>query len=359
MSPSDRCLSLRSLYVTLALLGLLLLAIPIQARAAKVINITQSQLDDDFAGYALGYTREHSGSNVFTMEEMALCAIAAMKEQAVQDYDDYVRDFSFFDREHPENPVYWLMRSSPSAISTNLRRSSVLWTLMVLTTQLMHLQYFRTMAFYVSRDQIPVYNGFLQNRNPRIHLPETATVDNGTLTARALSSNYSYTGILKNATSMVLRPSTGLNLKDDPEYTLDYNFAGVPLSPFGVFESILELMLVLGKIDARAEQSRISIVYGRLQVSIYLMQSFPFAPGHSLRQYMAVSVLDAVARYYVASQVWKEMTVVLNVDGIPLAKGCVTLAVRGKEWCRGMFGADLNLPPAEIGTLVATRRVPD
>ncbi|KAI4202629.1 MAG: hypothetical protein LQ350_002422 [Teloschistes chrysophthalmus] len=282
------------------------------------------------------------------MEEMALCAIAAMKEEAIKDYDGSVRDFSFFDREHPENPVYWLMRSSPVAVSTNLRRSTVLWTLMVLTNQLMHIQYYRTMDFYVSRDQIPVFNGFLQNRNPRIHISKTATVDNDTLTARALSSNYSYTGILKNATSMILQPTTGLQLKDDPQYTLDFNFAGLPVSMFGVFESILELMLILGKTDAMAEQDRISVVYGRLQVSIYLMQSFPFAPGYHLRQYMAVSVLDAVARWYVARRVWKEMTVVLKVDGLELAKGCVTLAVRGKEWCRGMFGADINLPPAGI-----------
>ncbi|KAI4091985.1 MAG: hypothetical protein L6R37_007650 [Teloschistes peruensis] len=288
------------------------------------------------------------------MEEMALCAIAGMKEEAIKDYDDFVRDFSFVDREHPDNPVYWLMRSAPSAVSTNLRRSTVLWTLMVATTQLMHLQYYRSMAFFVSRGQVPVYNGFIQNRNPQIHIPETATAENSTLTARALSPNYSYTGILKNATSMVLQRTNALKLEDDPNYTLDYNFAGLPLSPFGVFESILELLLILGKIDASTEQSRISIVYGRLQVSIYLMQTFPHAPGYSLRQFMVVAILDAVARYYVARGVWKEMTVVLNVNGMQLAKGCVTLAVRGKEWCQGMFRDDLKLPLAGNEDVVIT-----
>ncbi|KAL9580879.1 MAG: hypothetical protein Q9203_006126, partial [Teloschistes exilis] len=352
------------LRVAVLLLGLSLLVIPIQARAASwgtsasnVANIkAPSQLGDDFAGFALSYTRESTGSNVFTMEEMALCAIAGMKEEAIKDYDGFVRDFSFVDREHPDNPVYWLMRSSPSAVSTNLRRSTVLWTLMVATTQLMHLQYYRSMAFFVSRGQVPVYNGFIQDRNPQIHVPETATADNSTLTARTLSSpNYSYTGILKNATSMVLQPTNALKLEeDDPKYTLDYNFAGLPISPFGVFESILELLLILGKIDASTEQSRISIVYGRLQVSIYLMQTFPFAPGYSLRQFMVVAILDAVARYYVARGVWKEMTVVLNVNGLQLAKGCVTLAVRGREWCQGMFRDNLKLPPAGNGDVVVT-----
>ncbi|KAL8662966.1 MAG: hypothetical protein Q9202_004289 [Teloschistes flavicans] len=314
------------------------------------MDVASSQFDDDFSGFELSYVREREGSNVFTMEQIALCAIAAMKEEAIADYNGYVRDFSFIDRQHPENPVYWLMRSSPSSDSRNLRRSSVLWTLMALTIQLMRFQYFRAMPFYVSRYQIPVYDGFIQNRNPQMNSPIT---DNDTLTS-ATASPLSFTGVVLNASSMVLQPNTALKLKDEPQYTLDFKFAGFPISRYGVFESILEFLLVLGKLDASAEQSQIGIALGRLQVSIYLLQTFPYAPGYSLRQFMAVSVLESVARFYVINRVWKEMTVVLRVDGMELAKGCVTLAIRGKEWCHGLFGNDFELPPIGNGDVVVT-----
>ncbi|KAI4254274.1 MAG: hypothetical protein LQ352_003190 [Teloschistes flavicans] len=314
------------------------------------MNVASSQFDDDFSGFELSYVREREGSNVFTMEQIALCAIAAMKQEAIADYNGYVRDFSFIDRQHPENPVYWLMRSSPSSDSRNLRRSSVLWTLMALTIQLMRFQYFRAMPFYVSRYQVPVYDGFIQNRNPQMNSPIT---DNDTLTS-ATASPLSFTGVLLNASSMVLQPNTALKLKDEPQYTLDFTFGGFPISRYGVFESILEFLLVLGKLDALAEQSQIGIALGRLQVSIYLLQTFPYAPGYSLRQYMAVSVLESVARFYVMNRVWREMTVVLKVDGMELAKGCVTLAIRGKEWCHGLFGNDFELPPIGNEDVVVT-----
>ncbi|KAL8691170.1 MAG: hypothetical protein Q9218_003545 [Villophora microphyllina] len=356
MSFSIHYLSFRIFIVASLLLCFSLLGNVVQARPSNlntyipaISNITTNQLDAEFSGLAIGYYRYRSGSNIFTIEQMALTAIAAMKEEALKDYFGFVREFNFFDDQQPENPVYWMLRSSPASRTADLKRSNIMWTLMTLIIQLMQYQLYRVMPFHVTRYQVPVYDGFILNRNAPIHpVVATAGDDNSTLTARALTNSpHSLTATPQNSTSMILHPTTSaFTLKNDfPHLTLDFTFPGSPLSKYGIFESLLEFLLVLGKIDATAERPRLAIMLPRLQVYIYLIEAYPAAPEHPLQQYLSVAILEAMARYFVLRGEWREMTVVLKADEMVVARGCVTAAVRTRFWCRGMFWEEWRLPP--------------
>lgn len=318
---------------------------------SNATNVSAAELGTEFTGLNVGWTREHTGPGPFTIENVALAAIAAMKEGALLQYRAMLLQYDFADESDPENPVRIGMHAPPEAAIAKAKRSTVLWALKTLTVQLMRAQYFHPLPFTVTNLGIPVYLGVVSDRN-QVAISQNDT-DKKALSAKSLGSPPTLAVMPANSTSVVLQPLSPL--QSNPIYYLDFHFSVLPLSQVDVFESILELLLVLAKHDGLDELATVRLSLHRLGVWIFVFQVEPLpVEGHPLQQFQVVAILEAIARHCVRQGLYRELTFALRLDGGRVAQGCVTRALRTREWCRGLVPSNEAGPPAGVNGLVVT-----
>ena len=283
------------------------------------------------------------------MNSLALAAIAAMKQEALKDYDAPLPDYDFTDDFHFENPIRLVMNPASAANARKLLRSTVMWTLLTLPIDMMRAQDLAYVDFDVRYRYRPLYQGSLVSRPERMASHEKL---NDSAVARPHpKSPFSLNAITgKDSTNMVLQPSS--SLKDYPLYEIDFSHhPGHVIPRFGVFESILGLLLNIGKRDAASLIDRVSLISPEYQVWIYMKEVFPGAQVHGFQQFHAVAILEAIAQHQ--SQRWhrfKELTFKLKADGMLIAEGCLTRPVDERAWCAGLDGRGV-LEPLSNGNL--------
>ncbi|KAL8697987.1 MAG: hypothetical protein Q9201_006815 [Fulgogasparrea decipioides] len=327
------------------ILSAVFLIIAFHARGIEALNATDITTVgyDEFNGFDLRYNKEGTWVNQYTIESLALAAIAAMKEQAEEFYYGTLRQFDFIDLLHPENPVRIKMHAREGAPVDKAQRRSVLWTLRTLTVGLMRSRYFHRLPFVTTyRDSI-LYLGFIEAVDRRRMRQSPHSSSNGSmLSARASVSSPSLAVVPKSSTTVELRRLSPL--KDDPHYEVEFKLARALLSQTDVFDVIMELLLVLGKLDSGDRCPSIRIVLPWLPVSIFLEQVPTPVKGYALQQYQAVTTLEAVARYYVLTGIYRELTFYLKVNGQQLAIGCVLRSTQHRQQCQGL---GLQIAPSD------------
>ncbi|KAL8686627.1 MAG: hypothetical protein Q9218_006973, partial [Villophora microphyllina] len=276
--------------------------------AASTANISTPYLTAEWVRYAVEFQQIRTDPNQFTIEQVALTAIGAMKEEALLPYSAIVLQYESVDDFHPENPVYITLDYRPGGPELKATRGAVLWSLKTLSVQMMRLRYFYTLLFMVTHSRNVVWMGRVLDRYQGT-TSYNSTIANG-LSAGSTGAPPSLVSVPRNATTIELKRSTPL--KDDPHYEIDFQFPGSPIAKIGTFEAIMELLLVLGKLDAAEERVRDSMVYGRLQVWIFLVEVLPPVEEHRFQQFQEVAILEAIARYYVQTDVYKELTFIFK-----------------------------------------------
>ncbi|KAL9003270.1 MAG: hypothetical protein Q9188_003853 [Gyalolechia gomerana] len=250
-----------------------------------------------------------------------------MKEEALKDFDAPLMDFDRTDILPPENPVRIVLHPARSAASDKLKRSTVMWTLQALAVELMRTRYLRPMVFSTHYYVETVYLGVLMSPlGDAIVSPRPNTAPPLSLLPAQVD----------NSTTMRLS-SPRSAIRDDIEYQVNFHFVGETLGQFRIFESIMALLLQLGKSEAASIVELASVDSRNLQAWIFIQEVPSPIPTFAFQQYHAVALLEAIARYYVLHALYTEMTFELRMGGYRMAWGCVTRAVGRRHWCRHMF----------------------
>ena len=285
-----------------------------------------SDLGDEFAGLSLHLNQQRRLPIVFTTESIAIAAIHAMKETALEEYHGILSHFDYTDILPPANPVRMVMVPTPSSFAAPLKRSTVLWTLKTFTIELMKMAILYSLTFKVKYQMHDLYSGML-----------TSPKSGFAVYNQSLSHHHPLsltTAPLETPTSVSLKPPA--YLQDHPHYQINFNLLGDVLSKIWIFESILTLLLQLAQYDYSTVLPRTSMELRQVLARIYIIQVSPPPPLYRFQQYHAVALLEAVARYYVLHGRYTEMTFELVMNGFLVASGCVTKVVYSRRWCRGM-----------------------
>ncbi|KAL8786504.1 MAG: hypothetical protein Q9213_002731 [Squamulea squamosa] len=292
-------------------------------------------LNDDFSGLSLRLHRE-IGVNLFAKEWLGLFAIAALKQQALLPYDDVVMDFHFMDHDHPEPPLLMVLEAETQYLLHNrVKRSTVAWTIDHIAVDMMRTQYLHTLTFDVMCYSDHIYNGFvILDRNNQM----SQLSDNGSsLSTRAPANPLSFSSVATNSTTVAWKPQS--NLTGHPPYSIVFAFVprGAELSPYQFLRAYLRFLLQLAKPDAASHQPQVGMDQRDLPAWIFMKEAEGVPRDRMLKQYHVVTIAEAMARYQQQHHDWREMTFRFLAGGQLVATGCVTRAVRFREWCGGMF----------------------
>ncbi|KAI4120732.1 MAG: hypothetical protein LQ338_006806 [Usnochroma carphineum] len=292
------------------------------------------KLGDEFGGLSLYYDYRRTRIDQFKLDTMGLVAVGAMKEEALLEYDAPLLNFDYLDIEHLDIPVRVIMDASPGAPSEKARRSTVMWALKALSIRLMQNQLFIYLPFVVWYNTQALYRGRLADRWQPINPIQTR--NSTSLSFGAVSSDFSLAVISGNtSTDMILESRSPL--QDDPYYELKFNYVGQSLSKIPIFESLLQLLLQLGKSDASSIQRRISMARRPYQAFLYMAEAEPRAAHRPFQQFQAVAIAEAIARYVVLQGHYWELTFEFRADSQLVARGCLTKPVQDRTWCAGLF----------------------
>ncbi|KAL8724348.1 MAG: hypothetical protein Q9166_008001 [cf. Caloplaca sp. 2 TL-2023] len=300
---------------------------PSPSSISNLKNSSIGLVDDEFSGLTLHYDRRRTQRNAFTTESLAIAAITAMKEEALKEYNAPLLDFDFLSILPPENPIRIIMHSAPNAPSARLTRSSVVWTLKSLSTELLRSRFLHPLVFSVKCWTADLYEGILASPLGQGGVSKFLAAPHSMSLAPTPT---------QNSTSMILT-NISSSLHHDTNYQINFSFVPQVLSTFRIFESILSLLLLLAKEDAATVLRRIKMELREVQARIYIEEVLRPPPNYHFQQYHAVALLEAVARYYVLHDQYTEMTFELLMDGHLVAWGCVTRPLNIRRWCQHMF----------------------
>lgn len=272
-----------------------------------------------------------------------------MKEEALQDYEAPLPRLDYVDIYHPENPIRLLMVAAPEAGDTKTVRSSMMWALKTLPLTLMRAHDMAYLHFEVWYRYRPLYQGVVTSRFRRT-IPSPK--QNGSAAAQQVpKSPFSLAVIPTKSTTIVLQHPS--NLKDHPHYKIEFpDVPGHFIPQYRVFDSLLGLLLRLGKTDAARILDEVRLDSNEYQVWIFMREVQPGAQDHPFQQFHAVGILEAIARHMVSQAGqhgrYKEMAFRFLADGQLVGEGCLTRPVIARTWCEGLTGGGL-LKPLSIG----------
>ncbi|KAI4092460.1 MAG: hypothetical protein L6R37_007575 [Teloschistes peruensis] len=312
--------------------------------AKSTINdTTTTNFDAEFQAYSVVFNQSPTGANRYTIESLALAAIGALKEAALEDYDARVLEYYHVDEFHPENPVSITMRHIPPGPDSKATRGALMWSIKTLIVQMMTFRYYRPLTFLVKHQQSVIWAGALSDRDQAMSLPNGTGTTANTLAADSPAAPLSLVPMLmpRNATIVELKPLAPL--KDDPHYEVFFEFFPDLLSEPDIFEAIMDFLVALGRFGATETRVRDRLFIRRVEAWIFLMEVSPPVLEHRFKQFQEVAILEAFARYYVQTGRYREMTVIFKVNGWDVASGCVTKRSRAREWCHGLVNQD-NAP---------------
>lgn len=308
-----------------------------------------NSLGNEFAGLSL-HPHSERGRNQFTIEFLALAAISALKEEALRDYNAPLLDYDFTDHLHPENPVRITMWAEMRAEKT--KRSTVMWAINHIVPIMMQTQYLHALTFTVYYFAEHLYAGFVTVKQSAAAL-DTST-NQSSIATKALGHPTSLIRTPTNSTNVVLNSSSPL--MDDPHYylSIDYIQSRASVLPeIRIFQTLLALLLQLGKSDAASIQPRVGIESPGLLAWVFMVSTN--IEGFGFQQFQAVAIVEAIARHDVLHNQFRETTFQLLEDGHSLAKGCVTQPAVYRRWCRGMFQGDVLAPSDGVDHVAATK----
>ena len=309
----------------------------IQGTASIVQNNQSTGIDSEFTGYTVGYVRERTGENDFTIETLAVTIISSMKEEALQDYYATVFEYEFIDLLYSGYPLRITMRATLEAHAVPTR-SIILWTLKTLAAQLMRSRYYHDMSFVTLYRRRTTYNGNLIHLSP---VPSSTNhIVNNTGTLEPLAPSLSLIATPINTTSVELR--SPLASQNVPDFGLTFTFLGDVLPQISIFESLMELLLVLGKVSAFAAQPTACMNDLRLDAWVFISEVSPPVVAYRLQQFHIVAILEAIARRYVLYGLYQEIRFNFRINGGLLATGCVVKGENARLWCQGLGGEGID-----------------
>ncbi|KAL9006584.1 MAG: hypothetical protein Q9180_009756, partial [Flavoplaca navasiana] len=235
----------------------------------------------EFAGLTLHCNKHRTGRNRFSAEELAIASIAALKDEALEDYTATVLEFDFTESRPLQVPFRIVMRAAQGAASDILKRSTVMWAIRALALDLMRTRFLHPLLFTIKYHGTDLYGGVLaQPTGPPAHSVNPPDV--------AITPSLS----LKNELN-VLDKDSG-SLQDQRQYQVGFRFLGsdLSLSRTQIYGAIMTTLLRLAPSDAYSVQPHVAVEEAFL-AWIFISQALVPAPGYTFQQYHAVALLEA------------------------------------------------------------------
>ncbi|KAL8984100.1 MAG: hypothetical protein Q9205_001838 [Flavoplaca limonia] len=299
-------------------------------------NFSAGVVGNEFAGLTLHCNKHRTSRNRFSVEQLAIASIDALKDEALQDYTATVLEFDFTESMPIQVPFRIVMRAAPGAASGMLRRSTVMWAIRALTIDLMGTRFLHPLLFTIKYHGADLYGGILaQPTGPPAH---PVNLDMAVTPPLSLTNNINV--LFKDTAS----------LQDQRQYEVGFRLLGSDLSRNQIFGAIMTTLLQLAPSDAYSVQPHVAMEEA-FSAWIFISQALVPAPGYMFQQYHAVALLEAVARYYVPRQRYQEMVFELRQDEYITATGCVTKALLARRWC--------SFPEGENGPKIKEEKTSD
>lgn len=270
-------------------------------------------------------------SRSFTINQVALGFINAVKRQAIEDCDQYVTSYFFTDTEYENDPIRIRIDAVAGSPVGQLIRCNYLYAIKTLAINLMAQERLYGARFSESwRDQL-LYIGTFDNKNdiPLLEQPSNLSAYAGETVGqekRALSTQ-----------SLVATNSTTIPLtipgSNDVEYQIEFEFRGMPIQKSGIFSAILEFMMTLAQLDSDDSVENVSQTSTD---SSWIFVMHRSESTVSLKMFQLVAILESIARYAVSRRRFVEMAFDFFVNREFVAGGCVTAPDRSRAWCEGL-----------------------
>ncbi|KAF6227159.1 hypothetical protein HO133_008601 [Letharia lupina] len=301
------------------------------ARALVAPGITNvTNLNNRFADLSLDYISIRSEG--FTIDQVALGFINAVKREAIKDCDQYIASYTFTDTEYADDPIRIQINAAAGGPEGQLVRCNLVYAIKTLAIDLMTQEILYGARFTESYRGQLLYVGVFDNKNdvPSLEQSSNSWADPSETLAqerRALSTQ----SLNATNSSTTLLAMTGSN---DVEYRIEFDFRKNRVPKTAIFSAILEFMMTLAQLDNDDQIENVSQATSTDSSWIFVMHNSESSV--SLEGFQLVAILEGIARHAVHWGRYVEMTFDFFVNREFVAGGCVTVPNRSRAWCQGL-----------------------
>lgn len=264
----------------------------------------------------------------FTINQVALGFINAIKRQAIKDCDQYITSYSFTDTEYEDDPVRIRVNAAAGAPEGQLIRCNFLYAIKTLAIALTTQDRPYGARFNESYRDQPLYIGVFDNKNvPALEQSSNSSADaSETITQekRALSIQS-----LDAKNSLLTIPGS-----NDVEYQILFEFCGNRVPKRSFFIAIMEFMMTLAPHDSNDPIENAS--QATSTDSLWIFVTHNTESNVPLRGFELLAILESLARYVAMKRNYLEITFDFFVNSESVAGGCVTLPRSSRAWCQGL-----------------------
>ena len=279
----------------------------------------------------------------FTLEHMGQFAIAALKEEALLEYNEPLIDFDFKDHDRPGPPLRIMIQAeTPYILHAKVRRSTVMWAIGAVAVNMMRNLYLYPLTFRVMYYTEHIYSGSITVQSNNNAIPAKSSGNASSLASKVLPTPFSLAVVPINSTNKSLLTKSA-NIRDDPRFDLAFTYShqrGSLLGDYHILRALIATMLQIAKADALSTQLRIGMTRRDLQAWVFMEDVNARRAAQHFYQYQAVAVLEAIAIYDQLHAQYREVMFELRASGQLLAIGCVARGVSTRQWCRGLASGE-------------------
>lgn len=268
----------------------------------------------------------------FTVNQVALGFINAVKRQAIEDCDQYMTSYTFTDTEYENDPIRIRINAAAGGPEGQLVRCNILYAVKTLAIGLMtHGRPFGARLAEWYRGQL-LYTGVFDNKTDVSSLKQSSnsSADPSEVIVqekRALSIQS--LDVTNPSTTLLTLPGS-----DDVEYRVEFDFRGDRIPKINIFSAILEFMMTLAQLDSDGPIENVSQATSTDSSWIFVMHKSE--SNIPLEGFQLVAILESIARHAVNRGCYMEMIFDFFVDMEFVAGGCVTTPNRSRAWCQGL-----------------------
>ena len=288
-----------------------------------------TSLNNRFAGLSVDYISVRPRR--FSIDQVALGFINAVKRQAIEDCDQYITSYTFTDTEYEDDPIRIRINAAAGAPEAQLVRCNFLYAIKTLAINLMNQQRLYGARFTESYRGQPLYIGVFDNKDvPALEQSNTSSAEpSETVSQQKRALSIQSLDAVNATTALLTIPGS-----NDVDYQIQFEFCGNQVQKISIFSAILELMMTLAQLDSNDAVENISLATSTAPLWIFVMPN----PESSvpLKVFELVAILESIARWAVSRRRYMEMTFDFFVNREFVAGGCVTEPNLSRAWCQGM-----------------------
>ena len=270
-------------------------------------------------------------SQVFTVNQIALGFINAMKIQALKDFNQHIVNYAFIDIEYADDPIRIRMEGVAGAPEGKLVRCNIMYAMKTLAVDLLVRGHINGAIFFLSDNGQPIYNGIFDHKN-EVALLEPSSNTSANLSEMALQMKGARRPRSLNTanSSSILLSIPGSN---DVEYRVDFNLRGRLMIKAFFFSGILEFMFTLAQRDSADSIEAVSQSTGTDLPWIFARH---VRSDFQLQGFQLLAILEGMARYVARRGGCSELVFSFYINSDLVATGCVTKPIESRRWCNGL-----------------------